>query len=93
MGLAVDLDGQHTLTAQVHNLRWVQELIDQAGAGEPLERLLTSLAAYVAAYTDRHGHPPPGVDIPPPPRMPARTPRFSSAATRRASRARTSSRA
>jgi hypothetical protein len=32
--------------------------------------LPTAVAAFVKEYVDRHGEPPPGVDIPPPPVTP-----------------------
>jgi high affinity sulfate transporter 1 len=44
--------------------------LDRVGAERVFFTLPTAVAAYVAAYTAKHGHPPPGVDIPPPPPVP-----------------------
>jgi SulP family sulfate permease len=44
--------------------------LDSVGEDRVFFTLPTAVAAYVEWYTAKHGGPPPGVDIPPPPRMP-----------------------
>jgi high affinity sulfate transporter 1 len=47
--------------------------LDRVGEDRVFLTLPTAVAAYVGWYTERHGSPPNGVDIPPPPRMPEAT--------------------
>jgi sulfate permease, SulP family len=44
--------------------------LERVGEDRVFFTLPTAVAAYVDWYAAQHGHPPPGVDIPPPPRAP-----------------------
>lgn len=44
--------------------------LDRVGPERVFMTLPTAVSAYIHWYTDRHGHPPSGVDIPPPPPSP-----------------------
>jgi SulP family sulfate permease len=48
--------------------------LDRVGEERVFFTLPTAVAAYVEWYTSKHGHPPPGVDIPPPPPIPKNSP-------------------
>jgi high affinity sulfate transporter 1 len=48
--------------------------LGRVGEERVFPTLPTAVAGYVAAYTARHGRPPPGVDVPPPPPAPLTEP-------------------
>jgi SulP family sulfate permease len=78
--LRTELDGRGIVLALARVKQELREdlaasgFLDRVGEERVFFTLPTAVAAYVEWYTSKHGHPPPGVDIPPPPPIPKNSP-------------------